>query len=291
MKVLFKEWVVCIFSYNRGALLENLLTSLRAFYPEMNVAIFDDKSTDTFTLDILQRERRKGTYVYVHEHADVQSKHGRLYALMNIAIAYACSHSVFRYAYYVQDDMQFLWRDEELNDRVKTVFSRTDCLMCNANFLQKILKRGIANRLVRMDMEMLFAFKEYGVADTGIIDLAKARQTALHFPFRSERENGRYWYEQGFCMYWLTTPHLGWTPWPLTFRNRSRKAGNNIYVLQPLSDTTIQLLRKNTSYAYLEDYTGTQRYLWKPYWYSVNPGWVRLLRMYARYYLDSLIHT
>lgn len=282
---MFTNFLFCVFSYNRGDALQNLLTSIERFYPEAKVAIFDDGSDHPYVKDILQKASDNGSYVYVTDRSDVSSKHGGLYGMMNKAIAYA-KDSLFDYAYFIQDDMQFLWRDEELPDKLANVFKREECLMCNNNFLQKIFSIGIDERLLRVD-DGVFGFGDHGVADSGIISLAKARKVGLHFPEKSESGNGKYWYAKGLVLYWLSSPQLAWTPWPATYRGAERQE-RMVKALLPLSTVAIEELKNNSSYAYLEDYTRTERYIMKPYWYTANPGWFIIFKKYVKYYIHKL---
>ncbi len=276
------KWLICIFSYNRAAYLQNLLESITRFYPDFDVAVFDDMSEDSATGKLLAALKQKGTRVITGDADTTKSKHGGLYTQMNEALNYAIEQG-FDYAYFVQDDMQFLWRDETLEIRVKEVFGYNECVMCNCNFLQKILKAGIEERLPWVK-ECAFSFKGNGVADTGIINLQKAKYIGLHFPCHSESGNGRYWHDRNYRLYWLPQPHLAWVPWPTTYRNKSKESRNPRF-LNPLSADAINKLAGNNSYVYLEDYTSIQGWAIKPYWYTANPGFLNLLKIYFKYYL------
>src|SRR3954462_11051276 len=94
----FKGWLICIFSYNRATMLENLLVSIQAFYPDMALAIFDDGSDEPAAVELLETLKKSGVYVYTHLAGSVSSKHGGLYELRDIALAYATSQS-YKYAY------------------------------------------------------------------------------------------------------------------------------------------------------------------------------------------------
>src|SRR5690606_3426070 len=135
---MFSGWLICVFTYNRPQLLRNLLASLRQFYPDMDLAVFDDGSTDPEQQQILRELQAGGSHISITEEGTGDSKHGGLYHNMNRALAYARAKG-YRYAYFVQDDMQFLWRDGQLAQRVEDAFRRPECLMVNFNFLQKIL--------------------------------------------------------------------------------------------------------------------------------------------------------
>lgn len=275
------KWLVCIFSYNRGALLENLLASINAYYPEWDIAVFDDGSADKETNQVLSRLDHAGVVV-VRGKEGKDSKHGGLYYMMNKATEYAISRD-YTYAYFVQDDMQFLWRDELLEQKVEKVFARKNCLMCNSSFLQKILIGGLEDRLPNV-LAGVFEFKGNGVADTGIINVQKAKSEALCFPEQSEGGNGQYWYKKGWKLLWLSQPHLAWVPWPSTYRP-GKMDKRNLSTLHPLSGDAIDRLKQNNSYAFLEDYTSTERFMIKPYWYTANPGTINLLKIYLKYYL------
>lgn len=283
----FSNWLLCIFSFNRGFLLRNLIESIESFYPDMQVCVFDDGSTDESTLQVLSELKEKGCHIHEHTFANGGSgKHGHLYDIMNIALDHAFARLNIEYLYFIQDDMQFLWRDEQLNERAKEVFSRTECLMCNFNFLLKILKSGLETRLPKVEPG-LFSLAERAVADTGVISVEKARQAGLNFPFHSESINGTHWYKKGYRFYWHPVAHLAWTPWPPTYRRRNSKNFIQGYPLKPLSPTSIQKIRANKSYALLEDYTSSMHFLPKPYWHEAKPSMASLLKIYTKYYLGK----
>ena len=111
---MFSDFLFCVFSYNRGNFLQNLLDSVTEFYPEASVAIFDDGSDDTKVKEIL-KEWAGRSYIYVTDKTAPDCKHGGLYDMMNVAIEYA-KDSKFSYAYFVQDDMQFLWQKFKISE-------------------------------------------------------------------------------------------------------------------------------------------------------------------------------
>lgn len=281
------NWVICVFSYNRALLLQNLLESISRFYPELDIAVFDDNSNDTATNELLSSVKQKGIKVMKSDADSTKSKHGGLYAQMNKALSYTIEQG-YDYAYFVQDDMQFLWSDTTLETRVKEVFTHDECVMCNNSFLQKILDEGIESRLPLIK-NRLYSFEGNGVADTGIINLQKAIQAGLHFPEHSEGGNGKYWHSKGYRLYWLPAPHLAWVPWPTTFRNKIKES-RRVQVLRPLASYSIEKLKSNPSYAYLEDYTSLYGFMIKPYWYTANPGMFNLLKIYIKYYLKHTLH-
>ncbi len=284
---MFTSWVICIFSYNRGGLLRNLLQSIEEYYPEMDIAIFDDGSDDELTLNVLADVAKKGGYVYKRTDVGKGSKHGGLYGMMNIALDYLFERD-YQYAYFVQDDMQFLWRDRHFEERLKPVFSREECVMCNANFMQKITIDEIGPKLPLAGIGDLYLFKENGVADTGVIDIAKAKAVSLSFPQQGEIANGKYWHDKGLQLYWLPQPHLAWVPWPTTYRYKVEE-NRQVNTLHPVEGKALEHLLVNKDYAFLEDYTKTYKWYPKPYWYAASPGSINLLKIYMKYYLRRII--
>ncbi len=287
MKSSFDKWLICIFSYNRPALLRNILNSISEFYPDMHIAIFDDGSNDKNVIEMLDEMKKSNVYVYVNSRLNTSCKHGGLYKMMNLALAYAVSNS-YQYAYYVQEDMQFLWRDDELNNRVEKVFAREECIMCLFNFLQKIVKHRTKAMLTKINNDCLYSFEPYAVFDTGVIDLQKAEKINLNFPFENETENGILWYNKGYRLYWVPFPHLAWTPWPITYRFK-KKTNGNVFALKPLNKNDIRKLLSNKSLAFLEDFTKSETFKINPYWYMHNPGWPKLIIIYIKYYLNLYV--
>ncbi|MBW7912776.1 MAG: glycosyltransferase family 2 protein [Taibaiella sp.] len=276
------KWLVCVFSYNRGAYLKNVLLSIQKYYPEFSVAIFDDGSTDPNVKKVLA-ETPNSTYIHVIDKPVQGSKHGGLHKMMNSAVTYAIQEN-FDYVYFVQDDMQFLWRDVQLENRVKHIFEQFNCIMCNLNFLQKIFRHDAKYELLPTPQVGVFEFLKHGVGDTGVIDVKKAKDAGLEFPYLLERDNGEYWYNKGFRLYWLAQPNLAWLPWPEAYRFKKASKGR-VHSVRELTETDMQRLRLNTGYTYLEDYARIDAFLLKPYWQGAHPGWFTLLKIYIKYYL------
>jgi glycosyltransferase involved in cell wall biosynthesis len=256
------------------------LESIQEFYPEISLAIFDDGSTEPETLLVL-RELEGRAYIHTNE-PDRNERHGGLYANMNAAIKYACK-SDYRYAYFVQDDMQFLWRDEELPARVSQIFERKDCIMCNFNFLGGLFRRKIELR-VPHERDDIYMMKESGVMDTGIYDLDKLRAKNFSLPYVSEGDNSRYFYEQGYRMIWSAKSHLAWLPWPTVY-SRGKVQKRKLHKLESLTKPAIEKIKTTRGYTFLEDYTSAKSVLVKPYWYSASPGTITLVKIYLKYYL------
>lgn len=277
---MFADLLICVFSYNRGEFLQNLLNSIRQFYPDAHLAVFDDGSDDPVVKNIIN-QLPIGTHVHINNSHVLGCEHGGLYKMMNVAIEHAKSNS-YKYAYFVQDDMQFLWRDEALKERLASIFRRDDCMMCNANFLLKIFSHKSDNRVAAVGAD-LYRFEQHGVADTGIINLEKARVEDLRFLHNAEKANGLYWYNKGFRMYWLPASHLAWLPWPKVYRYK-RAGREKVHALR-LKSHKVQQIKNNTAIAFAEDYAATKTWVLRPYWCGADLRFIDLAKIYIKYYL------
>lgn len=279
---MFSDILICIFSYNRGDLLGNLLSSVNKYYPEAGLAVFDDGSDEPAVKKILN-DLPQGAYLHITDKESPCSRHGGLYYMMGNAIDYA-KGSAYKYAYFVQDDMQFLWRDEQLIVKLESVFRYKYCLMCNFNFQQKIFRQDVVGELEETRERGYYQYPYHAVLDTGIVDIERAKKVDLQFPFQTENMNGAYWYDKGYRMYWAAQPHITQMPWPKIHRFKDTME-RKLYRLKKIGSHKLSKLKTNTGLAYLEDYTSTETWLLKPYWYGSNPGLLNLIKIYMKYFL------
>ncbi|MGC9456242.1 MAG: glycosyltransferase family 2 protein [Halothiobacillaceae bacterium] len=93
----------CIFSYNRGAFLENCVASIRACLPRSEIIIFDDNSSDSQTQEYLSRVG--SSCQVVQPGLQGQVKHGGLYHNMNAALQLCADRSLLCF---LQDDTQLV---------------------------------------------------------------------------------------------------------------------------------------------------------------------------------------
>ncbi len=281
--------LICIFSYNRGRYLANLLRSVARFYPETDFRIWDDNSTDPETVALLQTCGDK----VIYQQAATDAKHGGLYRNMDKALQYAAAEG-YSYAYFVQDDMQFVCTNAQLLQQLNTLFANEQVCMVNANFLARIAFY-MAEQTVLLQHPLAHVHRDFGVADTGIIDVAKAVRIGLAFDQGSERKNGENWKAKGFNLMVLHQPDLCWVPWPDVYRNRKKyrslanSASTVDLLVKPLTAKARQKLWHNTAIAYLEDYTSAANPLMiKPYWYQEFVSARAMVSVYCKYYMHRL---
>jgi len=260
--------VFCIFSYNRYLYLKNCIDSIEAFYPEIPVVIFDDNSNQSELTGYYEKLEKRAHYRIEKITTDTdQSKHGSLYGLMNIALKYCCSRN-YKYSFFIQDDMQFV-QNIDLDTLCQHYFTKwPQALMVSPLFMQKIFLPEINNYVEEKDGD--YFFKNYGVADAGIIHLSRAKGADLFFSARGERYNGEKYYKLGYQLVLSRNPCLAWVPWALSFKN-NKKTGMFLYrkdslFINPLSESNYHKIRNNTALPFLEDYCTLNRW-WipKPY--------------------------
>src|SRR3990172_6621727 len=88
----------CIFSYNRGHYLKNLVNSIYLFFSLPKIVVFDDGSDNEETKVIIQSLKKLEIEVFIFS-GNIDSKHGGLYANMNFALAYAAAEG-YEYTYF-----------------------------------------------------------------------------------------------------------------------------------------------------------------------------------------------
>ena len=95
--------VFCVFSFNRGKFLRNCIQSIEKNVPFARILIFDDDSSDSETINILNNLKQKHT---VYQPGYISNHHlGGLYGNMQSALE-ACKNE--KLVCYLQDDTQIV---------------------------------------------------------------------------------------------------------------------------------------------------------------------------------------
>lgn len=137
-----KRLSVAIFSYNRGAYLENCVASVRRNMPFAEISVYDDNSTDPQTcavLDRLQEPVRRPDRL-------MTSRHGGLYRNMAAALADATTPLML----FLQEDMQVVRPvDEAELAAIDALFSDNEhrAFVC-PNFMKATSMRRYQARMV-----------------------------------------------------------------------------------------------------------------------------------------------
>ena len=265
--------VFCIFSFNRYLYLKNCIDSIETFFPERPVVIYDDNSDQQELLNYYKDLNAKENYsIEKIQTVSDQSKHGGLYGLMNLALK-NCREKNYIYSFFIQDDMQFI-QNIDLDAQCRFYFEKyPEALMLSPLFMQKIFLPEIDNYIEKNDGD--FFFRNYGVADAGIIHLGRAKKAALNFSSKGERHNGEKYYKLGYKLLLSWNPCLAWVPWALSFKH-NKKTGAFLYkknklFIKPIDDDNHRKLLHNTQLPFLEDYCRLNRW-WipKPYIHLIH---------------------
>ena len=139
------EFVFFIFSYNRYAFLKNLVKSIKLYYPANRVIIYDDRSDNSDLLNYYRELSKDVNFeIIISNTTQDNIKHAGLYNLMTLAIQWAWKEN-YSYAFFIQDDMQFLQHVDLSTYCTKTFGKWQNALMISPLFLQKIYLPDIKN--------------------------------------------------------------------------------------------------------------------------------------------------
>ena len=180
---------VAVFSFNRGRYLRNLLDSIASAAPAIHVSVYDDRSEDPETFEIL-----KSCAAEVHINDELNpSRHGNLYTNMQSALN-GCST---RYLLLTQDDTQFVpsLSDSDF-ETLEKVFSDPNIAFLRPQFLKAAhAERFLATTKLDTEFGILRPLKSFEDVEPGnaycdvvICDVAKLRKVNWQFQ-ESERAN------------------------------------------------------------------------------------------------------
>jgi glycosyltransferase involved in cell wall biosynthesis len=251
---LSKKWLLCLFTYNRPNLLLNAVNSIERYFPCENKLLIDDGSDNPNAISVIKRiSELRGWQLKIQEKQYSRS-FGGLYPNMNYALTYALDNG-FDYAFFVQDDHQFLWCDEQLESHVHRIFTAcTDAIQIQALFFRRILN-------YRQSMEYIDSVQAYrvnrGFDDVGIWNLNEVRKQPGYkiideYGGSCTAVNSTYWLKKGYRIYQLFSPIKAVIPWvetrstvdtPSSYAVNSQIAQNDNLQLRPLSAKEIDWLK------------------------------------------------
>lgn len=210
--------LLCVFSYNMGATLDNCLRYIAELAPGFDVVLMDDASTDPETLDVMNRHSRMFKDVFVNLDPKEGKRHGNLYRNIQHMCDYAAELG-YRYVFLIQDDTQFV-----------RPFSAAVLLEYQRIFEADAMLLQVDPRFLRFgrDFEVLREIGGYknkgptAYADVGIIDLQRLRASGWKL-LEDERQNERGLAELGYKRVFPRTPVLMHVPFPPIYRKRKLK--------------------------------------------------------------------
>lgn len=212
-----RNLLICVFSYNMGATLENCLSSIAEMCPGFDTVVMDDASDDPATRSALERWRPKLMGVFTNTDPKDAKRHGNLYVNIRRMCDYARLHG-YRYLMMLQDDMQFVRPlSPDVLDQYQRIFEADPkTLQVDPRFL----RRG--------DYEVLPKLRAYrydsdtSYADVGVTDLERLADSGVEIG-EGERANKRAFAEKGCRRYFPFTPVAMHVPFPQRYRNGKLK--------------------------------------------------------------------
>ncbi len=284
------QLLTALFSYNRYYLLKNTIDSWIEFGPGGDLLIIDDGSDDLRLVSYLKELTNRNRITVIQRNQNHLNVHGGLYANMTLATQYAIDHA-YEYIFFLQDDVQFMWRDEQFLDRIRTIFATcTDAAMITPFFHRAIMARQMRKRLIPHASGLCWHLLPYGIIDIGIMPVQLLKEKKYIFR-NSETENSFAWKAWGYKLYSMPAPILAFIPWP-EVRSSGRKMGferlpKRKYFLKPLNEERIAKLKnQGLSIADHEDYC-------LPWgWSCLSPYWfTKFSNEYWKYLWKSIRHN
>lgn len=260
-----KTFLTAVFAFNRGQLLGNCVESIERFYPESEIVVFDDRSDDQFTKDVLSQIRKRGHSIVENTEEKV-APHGNLFSNMTRALNFARTNR-YRLVHLMQEDTQFVWRNTGLVEHVTQVFdSFSDAYQVQIHFAKRLGVSEIA--LLRKSRAYRFGIG----GDLGFVDAERLLRHDFEFK-ASERYSAQVAAARGLQSYGLADPVVARVPWPKNFRYREmrggrEKASSAQLLIKPLDEDAVKRLtaRDIQKRPYGEDwYVPWGWRCWRPY--------------------------
>lgn len=247
-----------IFSYNRPYLLNNCVRSFHEFGPGGDLLILDDRSDVKEMKALLDKFEQQR--IMVHQSVERgEGRHGRLYNNMEQALSFA-NEKGYDYIFFIQDDMQFMWKDEDFWEKAEKLFTeQKDALHYRPQFEKIIFSHDKKNMFKYQASTDCWLHLKAAFTAVGVFSIKKLSEVKWKFK-NTEVENDSYAKYLGVRLYVSATPVLAFVPEPETWRYR-KQMGKSIkprrkYFLKPLSPEKINQLKSNSrrNIIYLEDY-------------------------------------
>ena len=227
------EIVICVFHFNRGEYLENLVTSAERYFPDIPLIIFDDNSRDRKSRVILDRlsktyEIQLGSLI-----AEEPPKVGGLVGNMNSALRLAMKRK-FKYAVMIQEDMQFVRGiSKKMFHQIEKGFSHENAsFVLSGSFFKGKRSSKTHEKFVEVSdgiyhpkilpNEKKMRDQTQAFADTGIYSL-KLFDEQMQTLKASERVNDKFMRSQNKVLACMGEPIMHFLPMPKTYRSKKRR--------------------------------------------------------------------
>jgi len=218
------DFTVAVFSYNRGPLLRNCVSSCVANLSGAKVIVYDDQSDDDETLSILDDLRAIGAEIRSVTYADQNDRHGGLYRNMQLAL----EECKTRFLVFLQDDTQIVRQlDSSTADVIRSTFSDPNIAFVRSQFFKQMdVSRFLPHFVLESENGSIRPRDEYKACDIdhaycdvmiADADLLKASK----WQFRQlERDNQKQARELFRYMPYLKHPFVFYCPEVPSYRDR-----------------------------------------------------------------------
>lgn len=216
--------LMAVMSYDMGELLRNCLMSIERNSNGVDVAIFDDGSTNPITREVLREYGTKYRVTVSVKEDPREWKTGGLHANMNRAIDFAVANG-FDYVLFVQDDMQLVRPiDEATIDEYARIFAADEGIaQIRCTFMKSpVITPDHSPFHWRPDPGGLHYERmpaPNGVLDVGLVDVTRLAERGFRF-LPGEGNNSQRSREMGLRTVFPKNPLLMWLPWPPTVMTR-----------------------------------------------------------------------
>jgi hypothetical protein len=269
--------LTCISTRDRPLYLENAVESFRRHFGQGDLVIVDDASADPAQHGVLDRLEQDGLRVLRRERRR-DGLHGGLYDGINDAVDLALAEG-YDVLQLVQDDMQFMWKDPDLEARLERLFAYEDVVQISPVFFKGVLAADLPRRLELKPEVGCYRVPSYGMSDTGFVRLDLVRAEGFRFG-PSENHVSSFWRDRSYAVHVLAAPFLAWLPFPdqLSPPSAPRRSPRPLY-LEPMDGEAVNRLtsRELAVIPFHEDHC--RPWGWSclaPYWFTrLGPEYFR----------------
>jgi hypothetical protein len=272
-----KNWLLCLFTYNRFVLLQNAVRSIDRFFAPGDRLIIDDGSSDPrvrrLLVDVASRSHWK---VKVMDRKAAHN-YGGFYRNMNYALGYAVENG-YDYCLFFEDDQQLVWKKEDYTEYVENVFATCpDAIQIQPLFARRILDYSQTTEFIRPAM----AYRtDRGFNTTAIWNLALVRQHPDYHLLCDRGDdlpsNSAYWLMKHCRVYIQYDPTIAIVPWVSSqsvFYRQSSETGlaeAAELLLNPLTQEEVHFLgtRNPQVAAYQEYFNLSPNNVARPIWHQ-----------------------
>jgi len=281
-----KNFLTCLFSYNRPHLLRNAVESIDRFFPWGDCIVIDDGSFDPevakFLESVAQRPRWR---VKVMEHPK-DRWYGGFYKNMNFALKLALEEG-YDHCFFFEDDEQLVWMKNDYPEYIDNLFSTCpDAIFIQPLFQRRCVSYGSQGNAFEYVQSVRAYRTSRAFGSTGFWNLDAVRahpdyEVIYRVGGSGLRVNSNYWLERGYRLYNQFDPTVAVMPWAKSNSRPNTKFGDGIYrsidgsrdlILKPLSEAEIDFLkfRSPSLLAYQEYFNLSPENCSRPIWHAAG---------------------